>query len=175
MVSADDPPDSDAVPFGASWRRWAARRAYARPVAELELGSRGKDEGTAMAIGATLRAPVTGRECVLWSLDVADVPYALRDRRVSDASFLISDATGARVLVEPARCVIDVPRVRVVHEGRPVLEAIVAPGDLVYAWGIVTGTGDVAFVDGYRSATNVDRRIRSTNVDRAVIAAVRQR
>jgi hypothetical protein len=129
-------------------------------VEDLELGSRGKVEGAAMAIGGTMRAPVSGRECVLWVLD----------RVVSDASFFIADASGQRVLVETARCVIDVPRIDVLHEGRYVEEGIIAPGELVYAWGIVGGTADVHFVEGYRMSTNVERRIRSTSVDRAVIA-----
>lgn len=172
MASADDPPDSDSIPFGSSWRRWAARRAHASLAGDLELGFRGKVEGTAMAIGRTMRAPVSGRECVLWILDVADVPYDLRDRRVSEASFFIVDASGERLLVETARAVIDVPRVRLVHEGRAVEEGIVAPGDRSFAWGIVTGTSDVVFVEGYRISTNVARRIRSTTIDRAVIGVL---
>lgn len=59
-----------------------------------------------MAIGGTLRAPVSGRECVLWILDVAGVAYEQRDRRVSEASFFIADTTGERLLVETAHCVV---------------------------------------------------------------------
>lgn len=173
MASADDPPDSDLLPFGSLWRRWAAQRARAVLVDDLEIGSRGKVEGAAMAIGGTMRAPVSGRECVMWILDVADVPYERRDRRVSEASFFLVDAIGERVLVETARCVIDIPPERLVHEGRPVLEAIIAPGALAWAWGIVTGTSDVTFVEGYRMSTSVSRRIRSTTIDRAVIGAPR--
>lgn len=169
MASADDPPDSDAIPFGSAWRRWAARRAYPSLVNDLEVGTRAKVEGAAMAIGGTLRAPVSGRECVAWVLDIAGVPYRQRDRRMSEASFFVSDATGERLLVETAHCVIDVSRVRLVHEGRQVAEGIIAPGDLAYAWGIVTGTADVTMVEGYRIATSVGLRIRSTTVDRAVI------
>ena len=169
MASADDPPDSDAIPFGSSWRRWAARKARAVLVEDLELGARGKVEGGAMAIGRTMRAPISGRECVLWVVDNADVPYAQRDRRVSEASFFVCDANGQRLLVETTRTVVDVPRVRLLHEGRPVLEGIIAPGERVYAWGIASGTADVGFVEGYRMSTTVERRIRSTSVDRAVI------
>lgn len=122
-----------------------------------------------MAVGRTMRAPVSGRECLFWVLDFAGVPYEQRHRRVSEDAFFICDASGERVLVETARCVVDVPMTRVVLEGRPALEGIIAPGDVAWAWGIVTGTGDVTFVDGYRSATNVAFRIRSTTIDRAVI------
>lgn len=159
-------PDSDAVPFGASWRRWAARRAQGRLVSELEMGARCKVEGAAMAIAGTMRAPVSGRECVFWVVD--DIGSG--ERRVSEASFFISDREGQRVLVEPERCVIDLPRDELLDDKRRyMLEGIIAPGEIAYAWGIVTGTGDVSFVDAYRSATNVERRIRSTSVDRAVI------
>ena len=179
------PLSRDDIPFGSSWRKWAARRATPTRVRELTIGQRGHVVGRALPWREPLVAPLSGRACLFWRVQIRRKDELIVDA-ASELRFVLEDDAKDKLVVDPERAVVDVAlrpideeSLHPTDEGRRLLahaavgamscfEARIVEGVLAGAWGIVTAVATVHDA-GYRDAPHTTKRIGSTPIDRAVV------
>lgn len=96
--------------------RRALAQVRATPIARVKEGTLVKIVGRAKPLSAALRAPISARRCVAWSLHVersARNGWATIHSAQNESSFLVEDASGrARVDVRRARLVLHDDHIR---------------------------------------------------------------
>ncbi|HEY8076954.1 MAG TPA: hypothetical protein VIF62_22660 [Labilithrix sp.] len=177
----------------------AARLARQTQIGALRMGRRAKVAGVVEPMGAPLRSPLRGRSVAFWHAQIrtGDTTVNFGGEAAvfasSTAPFWLTDATGARLRVDPD---VVLARLRLVDltENRTELdadaiddllerggitvtsplffEAALEPGDGALLYGVIDETSR-AVASGYRTTTERIPRMRGTAAEPLVVFARR--
>lgn len=89
---------------GDAWVRWRSRQLSVTPIDRINDGTRVKIVGRVDAAAPPLEAPITGRACVAWSVEVQEAPGWESVLQAQEAqALLVRDGSGRPAMVHATR------------------------------------------------------------------------